>query len=185
MKVIILNGSGGVGKDTFAGYVSEYVGGKSKQYYFYRASMITPIKDMAKCCGLWYKDEKTRKFLSDLKTLTEEYSDYPFRKLIDTFEFAYYNLLNKSSQPREVVFVVDIREPKDIHRFMGEIMENYLVNANDICTVCIKSNRVKEINSNIADASVNDFIYDHIITNNGTKEELCSDARKFAIDFIF
>ena len=69
--VIVINGAGGVGKDTLCELAS-------KHFKVYNVSSITPIKEIASMCG-WRgeKDDKARKFLSDLKRLTVEYNDYP------------------------------------------------------------------------------------------------------------
>ena len=62
--VIIINGSGGVGKDTLCEFAM-------KKYRCMNTSAITPVKEMAAMAG--WRGEKTdaaRKFLSDLKQLT-------------------------------------------------------------------------------------------------------------------
>ena len=74
--VIIINGRGGVGKDTLCDFAA-------KHYKVENISSITPIKDLAKLCG-WggEKNEKSRKFLSDLKQLLIDYNEYPTQYLI-------------------------------------------------------------------------------------------------------
>jgi adenylate kinase len=58
--VIIINGAGGVGKDTICDLAA-------KHFKVKNISSITPIKELAARCG-WggEKDDKARKFLSDL-----------------------------------------------------------------------------------------------------------------------
>ena len=60
-NIIVINGTGGSGKDTFVEYVSKY----AKVYNF---SSVDKVKEIAKLIG-WTgtKTDKDRKFLSDLK----------------------------------------------------------------------------------------------------------------------
>ena len=59
--VIVVNGSGGVGKDTLCNFVGEKYASES-------VSSIDPIKKLAAECG-WDggKDDKSRRFLAELK----------------------------------------------------------------------------------------------------------------------
>ena len=68
---IVINGAGGVGKDTLCELAA-------KHFKVKNISSITPIKEVAALCG-WdgTKDNKARKFLSDLKNLCVEYNNYP------------------------------------------------------------------------------------------------------------
>ena len=65
-QIVIINGTGGCGKDTFVSFVSKY-----KRVYNF--SSIDKVKEIAKLIG-WNggKTDKDRKFLSDLKKLTTE-----------------------------------------------------------------------------------------------------------------
>ena len=69
--VVVINGKGGVGKDTFCDFVSE-------KYRTLNISTITPVKEIARRYG-WSgeKDKKSRKFLADLKRIFIEYNDLP------------------------------------------------------------------------------------------------------------
>lgn len=178
MKVIILNGSGGVGKDTFAEYIGDYILFRKGNYV--HTSIIKPIKQIVKNTNLFSanKDEKYRKFLSDLKELTDQYCDYTFRCLKEDFEYCY----NKG---HDDLFIVDIREPKDIERFVKELTDNYNMDKKDIRTVLIENPNVEPIKSNIADASVKEYKYDDVITNSWGKETLRSKAHRFIIDFMY
>ena len=76
---IVINGAGGVGKDTLCAIAA-------KKYRVRNVSSITPIKELAARCG--WKGEKTdraRKFLSDLKRLTVEFSDLPTEYLTEQY----------------------------------------------------------------------------------------------------
>ena len=69
--VSVINGAGGVGKDRLCDL-------SAKHFKVYNVSSITPIKEIASLCG-WdgSKDDKSRKFLADLKRVSIEYNDYP------------------------------------------------------------------------------------------------------------
>lgn len=154
-NVIIINGYGGSGKDTFVELVSKY----NKVYNF---SSVDKVKEIAKIIG-WNgeKDEKSRKFLSDLKKLTTDYNDMAFnsiKKAVNDF-----NLSDK-----EIMFI-HIREPEEIKRAVKEF------NAK---TLLIKRNDIAKITSNYSDASVENYDYDYVIINT-TLETLENEAKNF------
>lgn len=179
MKVIIINGSGGVGKDTFIQYAVPYFIINNPNSLVIPYSIIDPIKELMTKIGIKLdKDEKNRKFMSDFKLLMDDYNDLPYRKLIDVFEHAYYH-----SYVDYNVFIAVMREPKDISRFITELTHVYGFDGKDIYTVLVCNDRVKPITSNIADASVNYIKYDVVIDNNGTYEELRNKAKEF-VDYV-
>ena len=86
-QVFIINGSGGVGKDTFVEFVEmiptfEFIGENEnstvwfKNFEIKNYSSVSKVKEIAKIIG-WNgeKTERDRKFLSDLKLLTTKYKD--------------------------------------------------------------------------------------------------------------
>ena len=102
--VIVINGSGGVGKDTLC-HMAE------KEYRVKNISSITPIKELAATCG--WKGEKTdraRRFLSDLKLLTVRYNDFPTNWVIGEYE--------KFLRSDEEIMFVHIREGAEIRKFV-------------------------------------------------------------------
>lgn len=157
--ILIVNGMARAGKDTFAEYLGYLVP-------VYKYSSIDKVKEIARHCG-WKggKDEKDRKFLSDLKVLTTEYCDMPFNDIschVDCF---------LTQDTKNEVMLIDIREPAEIERAKLEFSAK---------TVLIVNDRVKNITSNMADAGVFDYTYDYIVENNGTFEEFMSNVEKFA-----
>ena len=102
---IVINGVGGCGKDTLVKFTAE-------EFWVKNVSSITPIKNIASVIG-WNgeKDEKSRKFLSDLKKLTTEYNDY-------TLKYILREQKNFLSSPEEIMFV-HIREPEEIAKFVA------------------------------------------------------------------
>lgn len=161
--IFITNGTGGCGKDTFASMLNEIVPTM-------KFSSIDMVKIIAKSCG-WDggKSERDRKFLSDLKLLTTEYSDLPFRSVKSTV-----NVFRKYDNRSEVL-LIDIREPEEIERAKKEFGAR---------TILITNNRVKPILSNMADANVNNYTYDIVIENNGTLDDLRETVQKFVNNYV-
>lgn len=160
-RVFIINGSGGVGKDTFIELVSRYA--EVRNY-----SSVDEVKRIARYAG-WdnNKDEKGRKLLSDLKDALTEYGDIPFnylRKCVNGFH------LDKTS---EFCFL-HIREPKEIQRAKEEF---------DAITVLVTRDNIEHITSNHADGQVLHYDYDIHIKNDHTLEYLGAVARKFVADY--
>lgn len=108
--VIVINGRGGVGKDTLCDF--------SREVYRTRVvSAITPIKEIALRYG-WNgeKDLKSRKFLSDLKRAFVEYNDLPTRYLCGQYE--------EFLAGEEQLLFVHCREPEQIDAFRRAIGGN-------------------------------------------------------------
>lgn len=155
-EIIIINGTGGSGKDTFVEFVSKY----KKTFNF---SSVDKVKKIATQIG-WTgsKTEKDRKFLSDLKKLTTEYNDMSFNDIKENVK----SFLNSDS---EIMFI-HIREPEEIKRAALEFNTK---------TLLIKRNGVDNISSNYSDANVENYEYDFIIYNT-TLEELEKEALNFS-----
>lgn len=156
-KIIIINGTGGSGKDTFVLLVSKY----AKVLNF---SSVEKVKELAELAG-WNgeKDEKSRKFLSDLKRLTTEYNDMSFKSIkekVDEFIESEY----------EIMFI-HIREPEEIDRAKNEFGAK---------TLLIRRVGLDSIVSNYSDASVENYNYDYIIENDSL-ESFEIEAKKFVL----
>lgn len=154
--IIVINGTGGCGKDTFVDFVAKY----KKVFNF---SSIDKVKELALAAG-WdgEKTEKARKFLADLKQLTTEFNDMAFKSIENAIE-------EFDDSENEIMFI-HIREPEEIDR----IVQKYNAKA-----LLIKRIGQKNILSNSSDADVNNYDY-HFIIENKTLEEL----EKQAIHFI-
>lgn len=155
-KVFIINGSGGVGKDTFCEYVGHYAKVKV-------ISSIDLVKDYASKMG-WNgsKTPRDRKFLSDLKDLLTKYNDYPFRDICQ-------KVLWFKEDDNEFLFI-HIREPEEIDRAKREFNAHTILMVND---------NVKGIYSNHADARVLEYNYDIVVNNSGTLKDLEIIAKDF------
>lgn len=158
--IYITNGVARCGKDTFAKLLNEFV--PTIKY-----SSIDKVKSIAKECG-WNggKTEKDRKFLSDLKCLTSEYSDLPFK---DISRFINVFLAVGDSK----VLLIDIREPDEIARAKQEFGAE---------TILIVNQNIPHITSNMADRNVYNYKYDWVVRNNGTINDFRETVKKFAKD---
>ena len=148
---IVINGVGGVGKDTLCELAARHFKVKN-------ISSITPIKEIAALCG-WdgRKDNKARKFLSDLKNLCVEYNNYP-----TVWAKAQYDEFLKSDE--EIMFL-HIREPEEIEKFLlatGGAAKTLLVRAGKRMS--------NEKYGNVSDDGVENYSYDYYFLNESTLE---------------
>ncbi len=157
--VIIINGSGGVGKDTICNIVG-------KHYKTMNISSVDPIKKIALENG-WNgeKNEKSRKFLADLKQLFVEFNDLPCNYLIEQ-----YQKFLKSD--KEILFV-HIREPEEISKFKNSI------SGNCVTLLVHRRNRTRKAWNNTADDDVENYQYDFIYDNVKRLEEVENDFLSF------
>lgn len=161
MKIICINGQGGVGKDTFVAYCAKEVNG------IYNFSMVDGVKKIAKQIG-WdgSKELKDRRFLSDLKDLTSRYNDFPFTSTLDAIRSLALNHIS----PEELIIFIHSRESQDIGRWVKEYGAK---------TLLIRREEVEGKYNNHADDEVFIIEYDYIIKNNGTPEDLEEKAKIF------
>ncbi len=143
---IVINGAGGVGKDTLCELAA-------KHFKVKNISSITPIKEIAAQCG-WngVKDNSARKFLSDLKRICVEYNDYPTvwaKKQYDEF----------ISSDEDVMFV-HIREPEEIKKFVD-------ITGGEAKTLLVRGGKrmSDEKYGNASDDGVENFAYDYYFLN--------------------
>lgn len=156
-KILVINGCGGVGKDTFVDYMARYA-------KVFHTSIIKKVKDLAEQVG-WNggKTEKDRKFLADIKKCIDDYNDYNYEAIAkQTRQF----LRDKTYE----IFCVDIRGKDMIERYVKEF---------GAIKVLITRSSVPYISSNEEDAGVFDISYNYTILNDSTKEVLKNKAEEF------
>jgi len=160
---IIINGSGGVGKDTLVDMI--IVDLISVGITATKLSSVENIKSAMTMMG-WdgIKDEKTRKLMSDLKDISTELWDGPMKAM---------KLFIKNTQS-DVVFLM-IREPHEIERFVREIPGTV--------TILVTSSRDGvEQYDNHADRDVSFYPYDEIVSNDSDEKSLEKSAKGIAGD---
>ena len=189
-KIIIINGSGGVGKDAFAKRVIEetiklakrIVPVENEDYcvdpeVYYRRNNISTI-DCVKYIARMFdwngeKSEKDRKMLSDLKDLMTVYNDYPFKCITTQIAiWLHYNGSRPNDKCDLPFLFVHCREPKEIDRIKNQF-------PNDTFTLLVQNPKVAKIIGNHADKEVENYNYDFTVVNDSDLRAL----RKVAIDF--
>ena len=149
---IVINGAGGVGKDTLCDLAA-------KHFRIRNISTITPIKEIARHCG-WNgsKDDRSRKFLADLKALCVGYNDLP----TNWAKAQYDDFLTTD----EEILIVHIREPEEIAKFVKATEGNAK-------TLLIRAGeRMKRgAYGNAADDGVENYYYDYYFDNDKSLEE--------------
>ncbi len=155
-KVIVINGSGGVGKDTFVNLVGNLV-------KVINVSSIDPFKELLYKTG-WNgeKSEASRKALSDLKRISIRFNDGP----INYVDSKYREFMKSEND----IMFVHIREPEEIKKVVDRV---------GALTLLITSNRVEVITSNGSDARVYEYEYDDVISNDGTIDDLSNKAMSY------
>ena len=135
--VVVINGAGGVGKDTMCSFAA-------RVYKVRNVSSVDPIKAIARMAG-WDgdKSDKSRKMLSDLKMLFTQYNDLCLRYIKEQYQ--------QFLQGDEQVMFVHIREPEEIARFVETAPEH-------IRTLLIRnSSKEQHVYSNVSDDNVEQF----------------------------
>lgn len=165
MKILIINGKGFSGKDTFVDYLEKYA--KVNRY-----STIDNIKDIAKKYFDWNgeKDLKGRKLLSDLKIASIEYNNKPHEDMIKAIEDA----RNKKYD----LFTCMIRDIPEIEKACNDDRIK-----KDIITIMITSDRTKNNTyGNVGDDNVYNYHYNYYIDNSGTLDDLRDAVDLFVAD---
>ncbi len=159
--VFVINGSGGVGKDTICEMAAAFWKVKN-------ISSITPILQVARSAG-WdgTKTPEARRFLSQLKEVCTEFNDLPFRYCMEQYQ-------DFMQSDAEILFV-HIREPEAIIRFREAV-------SGDCKTVLVQRPALEQARGtlgNRSDDGVTNYTYDGIFINDGALEELPEKVYSF------
>lgn len=152
--VFVINGPGGVGKDTLCNMAA-------KHYRVRNVSSITPIKNVAALCG-WggEKNDRARKFLSDLKSLMIEYNDYPTAWVLEEYR--------RFKESDDEILFVHIREGGEIKKFVNGTNGEAL-------TILVRGGqrfrRRSPTYGNASDDDVENYRYDYVFYNDRSLSE--------------
>lgn len=157
--VVIINGSGGVGKDTICKVVENH-------YETMNVSSIDPIKRIAIENG-WdgKKSEKSRKFLADLKQLFVDYNDLPQQYLAERYEEFLHS--------KKRIMFVHIREPEEIRKFKRSVSEKC------VTLLIRRGEKARKAWNNSSDDDVEKYEYDFYYENCKALGELERDFMTF------
>ena len=156
--VIIINGKGGAGKDTFIQLCQNYSDD------IINISSVDFVKEVAHFCG-WQgeKDVSARKFLSDIKDALTNWKDIPFQKM-----------LQEADKYDDKIIFIHVREPHEIDK---------LKKALNAKTLLIKNPKITSEFGNHADDMVEKYEYDYTINNVNTLQTLEESAKIF-VDIV-
>jgi hypothetical protein len=175
MKVVIINGIAGSGKDTFVTMCKDVLGA----HRILNISTVDYVKEVALFCG-WdgTKTPENRKFLSDLKKILTEWNETPLKKVCQEVRCRQNLWLYSGDYDKAVVFI-HCREPKEIDKLVKEF-QTY-----DPVTLMIRrsaAESVEQINS--SDNSVFDYAYDYTVYNDSNLSWLRNEAMVFLRDYL-
>lgn len=170
MRVVIINGKGGVGKDCFVAMCKDVLGAE----YICNVSTVDFVKGVAEFCG-WdgTKTPENRKFLSDLKDLLTGWNDIPLKKVCQEIKTWQHLWIGAGKYDKAVVFI-HCREPKEIKKLCEELSTYSPI------TLLIRRDAAECVEQmNHADNEVLNYEYDYTIPNNGSLSELRARAEEF------
>lgn len=161
--IIVTNGTGRSGKDTFAKMINKLVSS-------YKVSSIDFVKELFAPYFNNYlleqgKTESYRKLLADTKHDIIAFSPCFFANLM-------LEEIDKFMETDKKILLIDIREPEEISK-IKDVAEK---KGYKIQTVLVKNDNIHQITSNSADNSVYDYEYDYIVDNSGDLKRLQQSA---------
>lgn len=153
--LIIINGRGGVGKDTLCEFAAS-------RWKVRNVSSITPIKEIAAAYG--WKGEKTpqaRRFLADLKEAFTRYNDLPTHYLLEQYKIFL--------EGEEQLMFAHIREPEEIKKFKEKAGKSCV-------TLLVKrEGEGPAAWGNAADDQTENYVYDYVYDNSFPLKEAEGD----------
>jgi len=162
MVIVLLNGIAKSGKDEF---IKQFE--LISPFKVHNISTIDQVKNIAKTFFGWdgSKDEKSRKFLAELKQLWIDYNNGPFECVVKKIEE-----IENISKDENIIFI-HCREKLEINKFK-DYYKGYVF-------VTLLVERDVPTPENVADLQVFDYKYDYTIENNGNISQLKKKAKEF------
>ena len=166
--VIIINGKGGIGKDSL---IDEYL----KIHKGESISSIDAVKEAAKVLG-WdgRKSNVNRKFLSDLKALSIKYNDYPLKDIM----YKFYRFIR---DVKGDVLFIHIREPEEIEKCKKNIEYTEMAS---VKTMLVITDGEQHTYGNKSDDNVQDYSYDIKFMNHSKSEYERNSSKIAFVDLI-
>lgn len=175
MKVVVINGIAGAGKDTFVAMCQDILG----SIRVLNVSTIDYVKEVAEFCG-WdgTKTPENRKFLSDLKRVLTEWNEVPLKKICQEVKTWQNIWLGSGDYDKAVVFI-HCREPKEIEKLLKEFQQYEPI------TLMVRRTSAESMGQiNNSDNSVFDYSYDYTIYNDSNLSWLANEAKTFLRDHL-
>ena len=154
MKIIVINGVAGSGKDTFVKMVQRHASTGVANI-----SSVDPVKDLMQKCG-WNPSDKNdlaRATMALIKKSLVDLNDGPFWYLETKIEQISWEC------PDVGIVFVHVREPEEIEKLKWAYKEKCM-------TLLVKRN--VRVPGNPSDQAVMNFDYDLTIDNNGSDKDL-------------
>lgn len=165
--VVAINGVGGTGKDTFCDYCTEI--SRDLDIGVTSISSMDQIKEIAQDLG-WEggKTSKDRKFLSDLKDLSTEYNDGPFRYI-----------KSRILKMKHDIMFIHIRETAEIEKTRVFVESRREEHGYKFMSVRVNRNVSTETNNTGDMGATLPYDYSLEIDNNGSLNGLFVSASNF------
>jgi len=162
VQAIIINGYPKSGKDLFTEYCKLIA---PEGVVIHHISTVDNVKKAFTELG-WdgVKSNEHRDFLSFLKAESVKRFDGPYKYICGSIKE-----LQQLTLAFKCVVFIDCREPQEIQRFKDDL---------GALTLLIR-HTPEDLPMNDSDNKVEDYVYDVVITNNGTFEDLAKEARMF------
>lgn len=161
--IIIINGAATSGKDEVVKIAARLL----QSTEIFNLSTIDNVKE---ACNRYFgfnydiKDEKSRKFLSDIKDAWTEFNNGPFIDILVEIKYIKLHFNN-------YIIFVHCREPSEIQKF-----KDYY---KDKCVTLLITRPDITIPHNHADQNVNMYKYDYYIKNDGSINDLQEKVKEF------
>ena len=170
MKIIIINGHAETGKDKFVDFFKDITKDKLRVKNY---SSVDKVKQIANICFGWNgkKNDKSRRFLSEMKRIWTEFNDGPFNEIKNRIYIDYKWSKEKNKDVSKNIYFIHVREPKEIMK-----LKDYY---GDDCITLIVRKDIVDIPNNDSDKDVEKFDYDYIVDNNSSEKKLRKKVKKF------
>lgn len=177
--IVVVNGHPRSGKDTATEFLQAHC--DKRQIPTAKVSSIDPVFQMLHHAGISMKrnqlSDADRDLLAEVGSAVEKHSHFRTGGVL-RFAKAFFSSVDVLGRDKAIVWV-HMREPENIARLKTLAEEDGL----HFATLFIERPGVREINSNVADASVLDMKYDFIVRNGMGFSEL-RDACGYMLDAL-